>query len=253
MATSKSVNVVEGIREEVVKHGQLNMKVKALHSNHMASFPDKSFDVVVCSFGLAFLNSPNDTLKEFYRLTKPGGSLIISVWEDFSLKQLSEFIVNEMHAAGNLEDFFDLDSSSAGVLSQLTPFAKPHEIEGLITDSGFNLNHVDHETARIILSEASCKSDFGVNVATLAIRPFLQEMEKNGQNKNAFEEAEKAFGSMLRDPSLVSRDKWGNLVATIPSRFKLVSATKPFDETGFIDKKNMSPGRKVIKVSDIPK
>jgi len=74
VATSKSINVVEGIREEVVKHGLSNMKVKALDPSHMASFPDKSFDVVVCSFGLAFLNSPNDTLKEFYRLIKPGGS-----------------------------------------------------------------------------------------------------------------------------------------------------------------------------------
>ncbi|KAL7534003.1 hypothetical protein ACHAXR_007750, partial [Thalassiosira sp. AJA248-18] len=255
VATSASINVVEGIREEVVKHGLSNMKVKALDSSHMTTFPDKSFDVVVCSFGLAFLNNPEDTLKEYYRLVKPGGSLVISVWEDFSLQQLSNFIVDEMHAAGSLEDFIDLDSSSPGVLSQLTPYAMPHKLENLVTDSGFNLIHVDHETARIMLSEASCKSDFGVNVATLAIRPFLQELQKNGENKNAFEEAKKAFESLLRDPSLVSRDKCGNLVTTLPSRFKIVTATRQFnDADGFLKKdvSRKSP-RNVIKFSDIPK
>lgn len=223
----------------------------------MTTFPDKSFDVIVCSFGLDFLTSPVDTLKEFYRLVKPGGSLILTTWEDFSLQQLSDFIVDEMHANGYLEDF---DRSSPGVLNQLlTPYAQPRAIENLISKNGFDLTHVDHETARIILSDASCKSSdtFGVNVATLAVRPFLQELERNGENKNAFEEAKKAFDSLLRDPSLVSRDKCGNLVTTLPSRFKIVTATRPFhDADGFLNSKDASlerPDHKVIKVSEIPK
>ena len=215
VATSLSVNVVESIREEVVKHGMSNVKVKAMDASHMTTFPDNSFDVVLCSFGLAFLHSPEGTLKEYYRLLKPGGSLIVSVWEDFSLKNLSDFIVEEMHAAGSLEDFIGLDSSSSGVLSQLTPYAKPHELETLVTECGFNVSHVDHETARIILSESSRTSDFGLDVATLPIRPFLQELEKNGENKTAFEDARRAFQSLLRDPSLVSRDSCGNLVTTL--------------------------------------
>ncbi|KAL7553873.1 hypothetical protein ACHAWF_018282 [Thalassiosira exigua] len=256
-ATSRSVNVVEGIRAEVVKHGLSNMKVKALDSSHMTTFPDKSFDVVVCSFGLAFLSSPGDTLKEYYRLLKPGGSLIVSVWEDFSLKHLSDFIVEKIHSAGNLEDYLDLEAGSPGVLTQLAPYAKPGQLEKLIEDGGFSLTSVDHETARILLSDASCKSDFGVDVATLAIRPFLQELEKSGENKNVFNEAKKAFQSLLRDPSLVSRDSCGNLVTTLPSRFRVVTATRPFnDSDGFLEKEDSSPtgpGRKVIKVRDIPK
>ena len=257
VATSQSVNVVATIRDNAVKHGLSNVKVKALDASHMTTLGDKTFDVIVCSFGLAFMSSPTDTLKEFRRLLKPGGSLVVSTWEDFSLNQLSDFIVDEMHANGNLEDFIDINSS-ADVLSQLTPFAKPREIESLLDENGFNVMHSEHETAKIVLSDSSCKvTDYGVNVATLAMRPFLKELEK-GANKNAFNDAKKAFESLLKDPSLVSKDKCGNLVTTLPSRFKIVTAERGFDDSdGFLTDKDATPktdaGRTVFNVTDIPK
>ena len=62
----------------------------------------------------------------------------------------------------------------------------------------------------------------------------------------------------MKDPSLVSRDKCGNMVTTLPSRFKLAIATRPFDDAdGFLnDDKDVhpkKPSQKVIKFSDIPK
>lgn len=258
VATSKSINIVEAIREDGVRHGLSNLKVKAC-GTPLTSFPEKSFDVVVCSFGLAFLRCPEESLKEFYRLLKPGGSLILSVWEDFSLIDLSNFIVNEMYASGDCEDIIP-SGPSPDVFNQLTPYSKPHEIENLMADSGFKLTRVDHETARIILSDASCEVDQfdadGFNLATLGIRPILQELEKTGK-KSAVEKARKAFDALVRDPSLVSRDKCGNLVTTLPSRFKIVTATRQFDDDdGFLPNDTSSPkipGQEVIKVSDIPK
>ncbi len=257
VATSKSINIVEAIRDDVVKHGLSNLKVKAC-GTPITSFPEKSFDMVVCSFGLAFLRCPEETLKEFYRLLKPGSSLILSVWEDFSLIDLSNFIVNEMYASGDCEDL--ISPSTPDVFNQLTPYSKPHEIEHLMFESGFKVTRVDHETARIILSDASCEANQidseGFNLATLGIRPILQELEKTG-NKSTIEKARKAFDSLIRDPSLVSRDKCGNLVTTLPSRFKIVTATRQFnDDDGFLPNDTSSPkspGQEVIKVSDIPK
>lgn len=258
VATSKFVNIVEAIREDVVKHGLSNLKVKAC-GTPLASFPEKSFDVVVCSFGLAFLRCPEETLKEFYRLLKPGGSLILAVWEDFSLIDLSNFIVNEMYANEDCEDLIS-SGASPDIFNQLTPYSKPHEIENLMSDSGFTLTRVDHETARIILSDARCEADQfdseGFNLATLGIRPILQELEKTGE-KDTVEKAKNAFESLIRDPSLVSRDKCGNLVTTLPSRFKIVTATRQFgDDDGFLPNDSSSPkspGQEVIRVSDIPK
>lgn len=214
-AISKSLNVVEEVRELASARGLQNLECKNLDPMNMATVPDKSFDIIVCSFGLTFLSSPEDTLAQFRRALKPGGTLIITVWEDFSLRQLSDSIIAQMHASGELEDL-EVTDSLPNVLDQLLPYAKPRELENVITKHGFDVRHVDHETARIILSEPGCKTEYwGENIATLAIRPFLQELEKNGENKNAFKDAKRAFESVLRDPSLVTRDKRGNLVVSI--------------------------------------
>mmetsp|Transcript_21949 Transcript_21949/g.33918 ORF Transcript_21949/g.33918 Transcript_21949/m.33918 type:complete len:743 (+) Transcript_21949:62-2290(+) len=255
-AISKSLNVVEEVRELASARGLHNLEAKNLDPMNMKSVPDKSFDIIVCSFGLAFLSSPEDTLAQFRRALKPGGTLIISVWEDFALRQLSDSIIAQMHAAGELEDFSGT-GSLPNVLDQLLPYARPRALENVITKHGFNVSHVDHETARIILSEPSCKSDYGENIATLAIRPFLNELEKNGENKNAFKDAKRAFESILRDPSLVTRDKCGNLVTTLPSRYKIITATRPYEDAdGFLDNNSntkTSAQRTRIKFDDIPK
>jgi hypothetical protein len=110
------------------------------------------------------------------------------------------------------------------------------------------------------LSDASCEANQvvpdGFNLATLGIRPILQELQKTGK-KTTVEKARKAFVSLIRDPSLVSRDKCGNLVTTLPSRFKIVTATRQFDDDdGYLPNDAHAPkgpGQEVIKVSDIPK
>ncbi|KAL7461752.1 hypothetical protein ACHAXS_002159 [Conticribra weissflogii] len=257
VATSRSIKLVEGINGLIASNGLKNVEAHALDESHLSRFADKTFDIVISSFGLTFLNSPKETLNEFYRVLKPGGSLVISVWEDFSLQHLSKFIVNEMRATGSMEDFAVFDTPSS-VLGQLTPYAKPHAIENMVNQCGFDLTRVDHETARILLSGENCPNEVGVNVATLPIRPFLEELEKTGENKNAFQDAKKAFEFLLQDPSLVSHDSCGNVVTTLPSRFKLIIATRPFtDGDGYavesIDSVPKKSHRKVFKVKDFPK
>ena len=215
-AISKSLSVVGGIKELAAARGLQNVEAKHLDPGNMSAIPDKIFDIIVCSFGLTFLSSPEETLSQFRRVLKPGGVLIISVWEDFALRQLSDSIIQQMHAAGELEDLSDTDSLP-NVLHQLLPYATPRKLENDITMHGFDVGHVDHETAQIILSDPICKTDYGENIATLAIRPFLLELERNGENKNAFQDARRAFESILRDPSLVTRDKCGNLVVSTES------------------------------------
>lgn len=256
-AISKSLNVVEEMKELASARGLDNLEAKNLDPANVSSIPDKSFDIILCSFGLTFLSSPEETLIQFRRVLKPGGVLIISVWEDFALRQLSDSIIAQLHAAGELEDFSDT-GSLPNVLHELLPYAKPHELENLITKHHFDVSRVDHETARIILSEPSCNDTYGQNIATLAIRPFLQELEKSGENKDAFKEAKRAFESVLRDPSLVTRDKCGNLVTTLPSRYKIITATRPYeDEDGFWDAPSTNTRKPTqgphIKFSDIPK
>ncbi|MGB8524003.1 MAG: methyltransferase domain-containing protein [Candidatus Acidiferrales bacterium] len=44
-------------------------------------FPDSSFDVAVCGLGLNFIPSPDRALEEFYRVTRPGGTIAVYVWD----------------------------------------------------------------------------------------------------------------------------------------------------------------------------
>jgi len=44
-------------------------------------FPDASFDVAVCGLGLNFIPSPGRALEEFRRVTRPGGTIAVYVWD----------------------------------------------------------------------------------------------------------------------------------------------------------------------------
>jgi SAM-dependent methyltransferase len=44
-------------------------------------FPDASFDVTVCGLGLHYLPTPRRTLEGFRRVTRPGGTVAVYVWD----------------------------------------------------------------------------------------------------------------------------------------------------------------------------
>jgi ubiquinone/menaquinone biosynthesis C-methylase UbiE len=44
-------------------------------------FPDASFDVAVCGLGLNFIPKPERGLEEFRRVTRPGGTIAVYVWD----------------------------------------------------------------------------------------------------------------------------------------------------------------------------
>ena len=44
-------------------------------------FPDASFDVAVCGLGLNFIPSPGRALEEICRVTRPGGTIAVYVWD----------------------------------------------------------------------------------------------------------------------------------------------------------------------------
>lgn len=43
-------------------------------------YPDRSFDAVVCVFGIFFVPDMSDAVRELWRMVKPGGRLAITTW-----------------------------------------------------------------------------------------------------------------------------------------------------------------------------
>lgn len=62
------------VAEGQKRHSELNFVVADAHD---LPFADQSFDTVTCSFGFRNMHDPAKALREFARVTKPGGKLAI--------------------------------------------------------------------------------------------------------------------------------------------------------------------------------
>ena len=60
------------------------------------SFPENSFDVVVCQFGLMFLKDKPKGLSEALRVLKPGGTFIFTTWDKTDNTPLLKLLFNDL-------------------------------------------------------------------------------------------------------------------------------------------------------------
>ena len=75
-ATDVSPAMVEQARTRLTGAGNVIVSVEDAQS---LSFPDKSFDAVICSLELMFFPNPKQALSEFYRVLRPSGRAAVSV------------------------------------------------------------------------------------------------------------------------------------------------------------------------------
>ncbi|PYS22870.1 MAG: ubiquinone biosynthesis protein UbiE [Acidobacteria bacterium] len=92
-------------------------------------FSERSFDAVLCQFGLMFVPDKGQALREAHRVMKPGGKIVFNVWDAIEQNDFAR-IAHETIAKffdDNPPDFYQI------------PFSLHDRsaIESLLTDSGF--------------------------------------------------------------------------------------------------------------------
>jgi len=109
------------------------------------SFPDNSFDLVICQFGIMFLPDKQKGLREALRVLKPGGKFIFSTWDGTENVPLLKLIFND-----TILPLFD--SEDAARLTVPFAFHNPDMLKNWMNNAGFK----DVTASRFILS-SGCK------------------------------------------------------------------------------------------------
>jgi ubiquinone/menaquinone biosynthesis C-methylase UbiE len=116
------------------------------------SFVDNTFDLVVCQFGLMFLQDKKKGLSEALRVLKPGGTFIFNTWDKTENTPLLKLIFNDII----LPYFKDEDTSRF-----LVPFSlfDAKVLKSWMDEIGFK----DIETNRVLLKTSAPSSKEIIN------------------------------------------------------------------------------------------
>jgi ubiquinone/menaquinone biosynthesis C-methylase UbiE len=79
VGTDAVPEMVEAARREAHRRKRHNASFEVGFAESLP-FPGESFDAVVSRFGVMFFPSPLDSVREWLRVLKPGGSIALAVW-----------------------------------------------------------------------------------------------------------------------------------------------------------------------------
>ena len=99
-------------------------------------FPDESFDLILCQFGLMFFTDRHGALKEMHRVLRKDGRVVVSVWQGLDRHPFYQTLhdVSLRHfGKSSVEAVFSLGNSD--------------KLHKLLTESGFQ--HIEIEPASI--------------------------------------------------------------------------------------------------------
>lgn len=93
--------------------------------------PTAAFDVVMCQQSLQFFPDPTAALREMKRVLRPGGRVVVSVWETFDS---NPYFRSQLQFLGpHLSD----DDAAAYRASDITTLGGVRGLRGLLEDAGF--------------------------------------------------------------------------------------------------------------------
>jgi ubiquinone/menaquinone biosynthesis C-methylase UbiE len=132
-------------------------------------FPEESFDLIFCQFGLMFFTDRHAALKEMQRVLRPGGRLVLSVWQGLDrhpFHQTLDEVSKRRLGKSSVQSVFSLGDGD--------------ELHELLADAGFQQIEIEPEsiTARFAQPEEFLAWEIGVDPSEMTA---LQNLEAGAQ------------------------------------------------------------------------
>jgi len=149
--------------------------------------PENTFDRIICRFVYEYLKTPVEVTKEFHRLCKPGGKVLLIDLDGvfFNLYTQNQFVNN---CLATLQNTFQRENSLDLFVGRKLPFylqeAGFKNIQYQLRSMEFKgqdiLREIENYKERFKFAHASFAKILGEEEATLFERLYLDEMGKSG-------------------------------------------------------------------------
>lgn len=186
-----SAGMLEQARQAADGEELTNTELKKMDAEHL-DFPDASFDIVTCAFGIFYF--PRTALVEIYRVLKPGGVVGLAVFEPFTPDPASPgIIVNQL-----IRDYGkkDPEASFARFLYAWPTRFSADDMQSLLTGYGFSGIAFTRETETAVYPDAE---SFWEMLLSGGSRLTIMNMEETTRRRFKAELAERLSVAMQPD------------------------------------------------------
>lgn len=127
--TDAVAEMLDAARRESRRRELRNARFETAFAENLP-FPNETFDVVVCRFGVMFFPSPEDAIREWLRVLKPGGKIALAVWH-FAENNPFHYVLSKV-----VDRYVGASPPPAPDSPDAFRFAQPGKLKSLLLNAG---------------------------------------------------------------------------------------------------------------------